>query len=471
MEASVIRGARILLIGSVLSFLAVPASAQDDAAKPRSMALTVESGVPVRLIMTERLRFKLNEPVRGRVTEPIYSFDREVIPPGTEVTGRIIGFRRPSRWIRAAALMGGNFTPLKEPQIEFNTLVLKDGTSFAIATDVTPGTDTVVRFNDARGPTKGRVASAKDIARQQIEARKKAVIDAVKAPGKLDRIKSALWSLSPYRPQSLPSGTRFTATLRSPLDFGTATLPASELAQVGSQLPSTDVVNALLATALDSHTAQHGMAVGATLSRPVFSMDNHLIFPAGSRLVGTVVQAQAARHWHRTGKLAFMFTGIEAPASNSLAAQPVQQVEGRLESVGVDGQNGNVRMDEEGGVTVADSKKRFIAPAVAVLLAARSTEGKDVEPDNDADDAGSVMRPGQIGSAGNNFGPRILAGGIGFGLLGAALGRLSQPLASTLGFYGAARLVYSNIIGRGQEITFPKNTPLEIRFSPQVARE
>jgi hypothetical protein len=67
------------------------------------------------------------------------------------------------------------------------------------------------------------------------------------------------------------AGTRFTATLKSPLDFGMAALEPSELDQAGSQLPSTGVIDTVLTTALDSSTAQHGMAVEATVSRPVFS--------------------------------------------------------------------------------------------------------------------------------------------------------------------------------------------------------
>jgi hypothetical protein len=411
--------------------------------------------------MTERLRFKMNQPVRTKVTEPVYAFDREVIPSSAEVAGRIVGFRRPSRWLRAYSMMSGNFTPLREPQIEFDSLVLEDGTR-SMATDVSPGTETMVRFTDSKAPAKGRIATAKDMAREQIETRKRAVIDAVKAPGKVDRLKDALWSMLPYHPQSLPPGTRFTATLKSSLDFGMAALEPSELDQAGSEPPSTGVVDAVLTTALDSSSAQHGMAVEATVSRPVFSADNHLIYPEGSRLIGSVVQAQPSRHWHRSGKLAFMFTSIEAPSS--LPGTPsARQVEGRLESVGVDQTAGNVRIDEEGGVTATDSKTRFIAPAVAAVLAFRSTEGKDTEPDNDSDDA--TLKPGHIPGSSNHFGPRILAGGIGFGLLGAALGRLSQPVSSVLGFYGTARLAYSNIIGRGREITFPENTPVEIRFS------
>jgi hypothetical protein len=452
------------------SILLFPLFAVAGAQVPSGMQtfrLTVDSGRPMALIMTQKLRFKLNEPVHARVTEPIFAFDREVIPSDAEVIGRVIGFDRPSRWARAYSLMGGNFTPLRTPKIEFDSVLLKDGTRLALSTDVNPGTENVVRFTDKKEPPKTRIQTARDLARRQIEAKKRAVIDAVKGPRKMDRVKEKLWSMLPYHPQYLPSGTRFRATLKKPLDFGTAESDPSELNQAALQSLSGDVVNAVLSTVLDSQTAQHGMAVEASLSRPVFSTDNHLVYPEGSRLVGTVVQALPARHWHRSGKLAFMFTRIDAPPTTVAGIAPTQLVEGRLESVGVDDTAGNVRLDEEGGATVQDSKKRFIAPAIAALFALRSTEGKDTEPDNDADDA--AFKAGKIpgSTGGNHFGSRILSGGIGFGLFGAALGRLSQPVASILGFYGAGRLAYSNIIGRGQEITFPKNTPIEIRFASQ----
>jgi hypothetical protein len=452
---------RLLLFIGILSGWAARVAAQ------QTVPLTVDSGRPIAVIMTQKLRYKLNEPVHARVTEPVFAFDREVIPSGAEITGRIVGFDRPSRWVRAYSLMGGNFTPLRQPKVEFDSLVLKNGATLALSTDVTPGMENIVRFTDKNPPPKTRIQTAKELARQQIEARKRAVIDAVKAPGKMDRLKEKIWSMLPYHPQSLPVGTRFTATLKKPLDFGSARFDASESSPAASPSLAGDVVNAVLTTPLDSQNSQHGMPVEAVLSRPVFSADNQLIFPQGSKLVGTVVQAQPARHWHRAGKLAFMFTQIDAPPSMTAEAVPsTRQVEGRLESVGVSDDAGNVKLDAEGGTTVADSKKRFIAPAIAAVLAMRSTEGKDTEPDNDSDDA--AFKAGKIpGSSGSHFGPRVLAGGIGFGLLGAALGRWSQPVSSVLGFYGAGRLAYSNIIGRGQEITFPKNTPVEIRFGSQ----
>src|SRR5581483_4843582 len=121
---------------------------------------------------------------------------------------------------------------------------------------------------------------------------------------------------------------------------------------------------------------------------PVFTEDKHLIFPEGTRLVGSVVQSRPARRWHRNGTLAFMFTGIDPPASAVSGTPGIQQIEGRLDSVEVDSSSGNVKLDEEGGATVQNSNTRFIAPAVAALLAMRTTDGRDHEPDGAADDVG-----------------------------------------------------------------------------------
>src|SRR5690349_15588531 len=91
-------------------FVLIPdSSAQDKVvAGPGTVTLNVDSGLALRLIMTDKLRFKQNEPVRAKITDPVFAFDREVIPPGSEVDGHIIGFRRPARWIRIWSMMGGN---------------------------------------------------------------------------------------------------------------------------------------------------------------------------------------------------------------------------------------------------------------------------------------------------------------------------------------------------------------------------
>ena len=149
--------------------------------------------------------------------------------------------------------------------------------------------------------------------------------------------------------------------LLSPLEFGQASIPLSELTELGMEPPADAVVAARLISSLDSRTSNHGTPVDAVLTRPLQSADDRLIFPEGTQLSGNVTQAQPARHWHRNGKLAFMFTRIEPPASSLDDSRTAiaQEIEGRLDGVEVNGKDGAVQIDEEGGAAAASSKKRF----------------------------------------------------------------------------------------------------------------
>jgi hypothetical protein len=450
---------KIALLPLLLS-MAVSAGAQDAASPdaPYIQQLIVPEGAPLRVILTGKVRFKSNQAVHGKLVEPIFAFDREVLPAGTEVIGHITSFKAAPRWVRMTSMAGGNFTPLREPQIIFDTLILKDGKSVPIRTIVTPGADKVIRFNaGAAEQKKSKVASATEMARQQIEAKKRAVINTIKAPGKMDRVEEAAWSYAPWHPQYLPSASRFNAKLQAPIDFGEVSIPSAELAELGSEPAPDSIVAARLIPSLDSKTVSHGTQVEAVLTRPLFSANNRLIFPEGSRLSGDVVQAQPARYWHRTGKLAFMFTRMELPAAlaRRVDAPAAQELEGRLDGVEVNAKEGAVQLDEEGGAAVDSSKKRFIMPAITTLLAMNGSEGR--EP----------VRVHHVptGAYRNNYGSRFISGGIGFGLLGSAMGRFLTPVAPVLGFYGAGRSIYSNIIARGQDVSFPADTPIEIRLS------
>lgn len=410
----------------------------------------------MRVIVTGKLRFKENEPVHARTVEPVFAFDREVVPPGTEVSGRIESLDPVARGRRVAAILGGDFTPLRDPRIEFDTLVLKDGRRIPLQTQVTPGSGTVVRFDAAKGQKKGKIANAKQIARDQLDARKRAAIEAVRAPGKMQRLGDVLLARLPYHPQSWPAGTRLNAELLAPLDFGTASIPAAQLSEFGAQPTSDSTVHAWLITDLDSRTATKGAAVEAILSRPLFTGDHHLVYPEGSRLRGTVVQARAARYWHRNGQLRFAFQNIEPPATGIQPAQATRRVEGQLESVEVGGKD-KMAMDSEGGTKVTSSKTRFIAPVVTVMLA-----GRGLDRDRD------LVNGTPTGAIRSNAGGQAVAGAVGFGLIGAGIAQISRPVSAVIGFYGAGWSVYSNIIGRGREVRFPTDTPIEVRFGSRV---
>src|SRR6478672_8790762 len=69
--------------------------------------LTIDKGVPIQLSLTGRLRFKEDEPIHARIAEPVYAFDREVLPAGTEVLGRITSLRKPGKGKRILSMLTG----------------------------------------------------------------------------------------------------------------------------------------------------------------------------------------------------------------------------------------------------------------------------------------------------------------------------------------------------------------------------
>src|SRR6202007_2884196 len=91
---------RTVVLCALVTFAAEPLRAQtaESPAPAQIECLVVPEGAPLRVILTEKLRFRLNQPVHARIVEPVYSFDREVLPEGAEVLGHITGFKSAPRW-------------------------------------------------------------------------------------------------------------------------------------------------------------------------------------------------------------------------------------------------------------------------------------------------------------------------------------------------------------------------------------
>ncbi|MGH9398603.1 MAG: hypothetical protein ACRD18_17350 [Terriglobia bacterium] len=420
--------------------------------------LIVAKGVPLHIKLQTRVPIKYaGVPVEGRLTAPVYVYDRIVIPAGSEVLGRVIKVQNCAKLVRARAIMNGSFTPLRTAQVEFDTLVLQNGTRIPISTLVMPGAAPAIQLasggnkkKTGKDPVSGVLAGE----RERLSEQKDAVVAAIREPGKIRRLKKEAKALVvaeiPYHRQAFQPGTVFTAEIRTPLKFGVETLPAAELSEVGSPPPPESIIHARLVTPLDSATAHQGAPVEAIVTEPLFSAKHQLIIPQGSQLEGTVVQAKAARRLRRNGKLRFTFQRIELPT-----ARP-EIIHASVERVEV-AKSAHLKLDAEGGVEPVPSKKKYIAPALSLLLAMQAAT-----PDRDAvseDAAGAV--PGQGGVTG-----KLLAGGWGFGLVGSALTLVikSRALTATLGFYGAAWSIYSNLLARGQDVVFPAHTPMEIRL-------
>jgi len=123
----------------------------------------------------------------------------------------------------------------------------------------------------------------------------------------------------------------------------------------------------------------------------------------------------------------------------------------------------HVALDDEGGAAVKNSKTRFIEPALALLALRASMEQGE---GRGFDGGPAAARPTAVSAGGGNNLARGVGGLIGFGAIGFVLGQVSRPLGIAFGVVGAARSVYRNILGPGQELRFPADTPIQVQLAP-----
>ena len=438
----------ILLL--ISPFCAPPSLAQKPYPQSNAIPLTIKPGVPIRVSLEKSVRIKRpGAPVEGRVIRPVYVFNRKVIPAGSTLLGSVTKIDPVSKKQRLMALANGNLTPFHQAHIEFNTLVLKQGKRIPVETLVSPGAADVIRLV-AGGKNKkaGRIHGKIGEVRRQIGQSEKQAIAAIKAPHKLKRIEAILSAQLPFHRQFLPAGTQFTATLRNPLTLGTEDISQQELKMVGSEIPPASTVRVWLATPLSSAKDHKGSPVEAVVSQPLFSKSHQLILPEGSRLEGVVTQAVPARRLSRNGKLRFAFQRIELPHGAT------RKIEANLHAASV-AKASHLKIDSEGGAHAVSSRKKYIMPAIDILLATSSFDG---------DSQSRAIQEG--GGQGGDVAGGAIRGGAGFGLLGSliAMAARSQPLTAGFAFYAAAMSVYSHIMARGSEVVFPKDTAMQIRF-------
>src|ERR1700716_1797570 len=90
--------------------------------------LVVEAGTPLRVALDQRVKVKhVGQAVTATVVEPVYAFDRIVVPAGAKVVGHLEKLEGPSKGARLRAILAGDFTPRRTVVLNFNTLVLPDG--------------------------------------------------------------------------------------------------------------------------------------------------------------------------------------------------------------------------------------------------------------------------------------------------------------------------------------------------------
>ncbi|HLH03933.1 MAG TPA: hypothetical protein VKX25_14280 [Bryobacteraceae bacterium] len=442
---------------------------ESNASRTVPVQLQVQAGTPLRTYLTRRVSYRVGETVQATLIEPVWAFDRVVIPAGATLQGKVVRLDPVSRFIRTRAIVGGDFTPLKHAAVSFLSVTFPDGKSVPLQTEDSLGLPTI--YVPPRPPKKAKTSKpvsaqpsrvrqflrkqVETQARNQANARSHGFYDFVRGPNKKEWLENYLFSKLPYHPQWYRTGTRFDAVLAQPLDFGTVPVSAGELANSRTPAPPNTIAQMRLLATISSSDAHVGDPMQGELSQPLFTPDHKLWLPQGTRFLGHITFVQRARLLHRGGKLRFTIDETQLPPgepefeNSSTAAPESSPVQAQLVSAEADPKA--LKVDAEGTAKATESKTRLIRPVIAGLVAAKSL-------DND------TGKQTASGAGSSNTSGRALGGFSGFGIFGMAASRAAPSVGAALGFYGLAWSVYSNIISRGNEVTFEKNTSMAIQF-------
>lgn len=420
-----------------------------EAGPPVNIALDVPAGTPLRVVLDKEVRIrKAGQPIRGKIAEPVYAYDKLVVPAGSEVSGSVTRVAGVPALKRTRAALDANFSPKRDVEITFDQLTLQGGRHIPLHTQVTPGSEGVLKFAIAADvknqPTEKKKSRVKELASKKVNEKKQEVSQEwdtakkqITSPGKIHRLERLALARLPFHPQYLDAGTRFNAELLDPLDFGSEELSAETMRMVGTMPADGSIVHALLRTPLDSATTPKGETVEAVMTEPLIA-DSHLILPEGTVLRGSVLQVQPARNLHRDGQLRIVFHEIDPPESAE------QHIEASLEGVETKSDE-NLTLDAEGGAQASSPKTRYLSAAVSITVAGFSSD--------------DTLN-------------RVLDGGSAYSLIGLGVGALarSQPVAIGLGVFGASKSVYHNFLSRGRDVVYPKDTAMAVGFGSRVTK-
>jgi hypothetical protein len=430
--------------------LAAEPAAENVEATPVVVPMMVGAGTPIKVALDAEVRVReVGQEIHGRTTEPVYAFDKLLIPVGTAVNGKVSAIDGVPKMVRTMQAANANFSPVRKVHVQFDELVMADGRTIALHTVASPAPDGVLRFVSANKADEKNKNKVQEAASNKVSATRQAIHQQwsdlqkkIHEPGKMHKVKRAVLAQLPVHPQYIDAGTSFNANLLRPLDFGTEAVKREAMTDIGAPPPTGSIVHARLETGLSSATAKKGDPVEALITEPLVVSD-HLILPEGSVIKGSVLQVAPARRLGRNGQLRILFREVAPP--NGVE----QRVETNLEGVAV-AKGEHLKLDNEGGAEVTTPRTRYLTTGIQVMLAA-----SQASPDRDAGQGGQ-----SIGEAGNG----AANGASGFKLVGmvVALAANSRVLRAGFGSYGAAMSIYYHFLARGRDVVYPKDMAMVI---------
>ena len=430
-------------------FAATVATSAGSAFAQDTGAVTAEripAGVPLRVELDKSYHLRVGTILEGHLTEPIYLADHVAVPANSKVYGSITGKHAVSHQIRAAAMFNGDLTALKEADVTFSELQTPDGRHFAIETEATERTAKLVRMVEPEAAPRRtlgqKIAAAFRWGKHETAA-------SFTTSHKWDKAREALYAQIPVHPQEIWAGTQYDAELQQPLELEGQTAPAPVAVAELSDLKLTGDLEARLVDPVDSSTATPGMPVEAVLTQPMFensasvaldgaaqtsSAHGKLLLPEGTHLIGSVVQAKPAAMFGKNGSLRLTFNKAQLPQGDE------RTVHGSVIAAET-AKSERIQIDEEGQIK-ANGPNRFLAPITLGSLAAVS------------DTTGAGLLREALSSN-------------GLDLLTRVIGTASSNggLISGFAYYEFGKVVYDTWIARGHEVTFAKNTRLEIELA------
>jgi hypothetical protein len=401
-----------------------------------AQGVVIPAGTVARAELVKSSSVHNEQRVSARLMDPVCLGDKVVLAAGSALTGEIVGLT-PDNNRRRRARLNGDFTPFHRSSVRFDSLTLPSGQTVPIATSQETGA-VVVRIMLGQKPQHAGsvLRHAWYVVKDDVRRTK----EVFTAPGKGERFERFAYSQLPYHPEKLYQGVAYTFEFAGPVQLPARSLPVAVQMRSVPKAAQTDL-RAYLKTSISSRESKPGTAIEAVVAEPYSDASRELRIPQGATLLGTVTQAKPAKWFGRSGKLRFAFRQVRFPEGQS------QMVEGTPAAI-VAGKSQELTMDAEGGVNPAP-KDRFIRPLVLAVLANYASEG----------------------DGGNSLGGDAVASN-GFGLLGRIVGIAagSPELAMALGYYAVATSSYDSFIARGRDVTFPRNTRLEIQLNPTPDR-
>ncbi len=390
-------------------------------------------GTSLQVEISRHYPVKVGEPIEAHLMHPIYTDGKLVVPQNTALRGRVIALKADTK-TRWHARLRGDFTPFHTVQVQFDKLELPSGAISIAAAPAADGAPVLKLSAPGVSPKQSFIARRWAEAKANMHDR----IAYFTAPGKGDRALQLLYHQLPYHPERIDANTAWSFELAEPVDLpeNTAALPAPAPTGSGSSNAEVWSVNATLSRDLTSATAKPGDLVEALVVEPVYDKDQQLVVPQGSRLIGKVAVARAARSLSRNGKLRFTFQRVQFPEGYN------REVEGALAGAATE-KTQNLSLDAEGTITPR-SQSSVIAPLLLTVLAGRAL-----------DEDGDLTV--QTGVASN-----------GFGMIGRIVGIAAgnRNIAAGIGYYVAALSFYDNFLRSGRDVVFPRNTRIEIETTP-----